>query len=227
MKKRKKKVVLKKEIFIILIAFLALFLFWAAASLNRTDKIYEQDPDAFQEHESVQDEKDKAVNSVEDTEAEIQETEDEIYGYAIDEISSPEELIAYLNEFSMEPIAEWKSKGLDEFIQDKSGSAVDFAVFSAYALQKNNYQSVIIRYNFIEKKDRSTGSGVVVVFRDTDNPKFLSFCDGEIKAAHHGWSFEDMFIKEEENNNIEIYEFADFNPYSLDLNTDSWIKREK
>ncbi len=198
MKRVKKNINSKCRVFVIISAliFALLVVFWLSISLQR--------PNDFEKEKMEKDTKEyKDVSG----------------------IGTPEELLSYLNQFSVESEINWVSKDFDEFIEDKKGSMADFAAFSAFFLQKNSYEAVILRYNFKKIADDKTGSYAVVVFRDKDTPKYIFHAETGFEMSHHGRSFEDLLLKEEQRKGIRIDDFAIFDAGTLNLNPDSWIKR--
>lgn len=138
----------------------------------------------------------------------------------VSELNTSDRLLEYLNKnltVVQEPIDEWIAKHPEQLISDEKGNRVDVMVFSAFVLQENNHESVILRYRFEGKDDDETGENIVVVFRDTDVPKYIFTDNSGVRMRHHGWSFDEMFSEEEERLDVEITQYANFLPRYLEL----------
>jgi len=122
---------------------------------------------------------------------------------AVTKFDTSRKLIDYLNKnFTIEDKDNDKIYTPQEFFQKKRGGVQDFAVFSAYVLNQHKYEAGIIRYKY------ENGINSTVVFRDIDLPKTITFTSERISIYPHGWSFEEMFQKEEERFGIKINEYA-------------------
>lgn len=120
------------------------------------------------------------------------------------QLNTSKTLIDYLNQnFIIEERNQSNPLMPKEFFEAKKGTQWDFAVFTTYVLWKNHYDSSIIRYKYGEGKINA-----VVVFRDKDLPKTIVFTSKEVFMYPHGWSFEEMFQKEEERIGEKITEYA-------------------
>ena len=123
---------------------------------------------------------------------------------AVQKLNTPQKLIDYLNQNFEITEKETETPLMpEEFFEKKKGTSYDYSVFTSYLLWKNNYESAIIRY-----KNQEGKTNAVVVFRDIDLPKTIIFTKQGISAYHHGWSFAEMFQKEEERLNTKITQYA-------------------
>lgn len=141
----------------------------------------------------------------------------------IPQLNTSQKLIDYLNEnFKLEETEQEKPKTPEQFFEDKKGTQWDFAIFTSYILWKNKYDAAIIRYKYDSGK-----INVVVVFRDTDLPKTIIFTPEGVLSYPHGWSFDEMFQKEEERLGIQIKEYAvSYWTDKGELWPEEWTKRE-
>ena len=122
---------------------------------------------------------------------------------AIRQFDTPQKLIDYLNEnFKIEDRKQTEPLSPQEFFEKKKGTSWDFAVFTSYVLWKNNYEASIVRYKYDSKIN------AVVVFRDKDVPKTIIFTEKGTSIYPHGWSFEEMFQKEEQRLGAKITEYT-------------------
>ena len=127
----------------------------------------------------------------------------EIFEEAIRQLDTPQKLIDYLNEnFKIEDRKQVPFLPPEEFFERKKGTSWDFAIFTSYVLWKNNYDASIVRYKYDSKIN------AVVVFRDKDVPKTIIFTEKGTSIYPHGWSFEEMFQKEEQRLGTKITEYA-------------------
>jgi len=121
----------------------------------------------------------------------------------IAQLDTSEKLLAFLNEhFEFTDRQGNVALTPEEFFESRKGNSWDFAAFSSYVLWKHKYEAGIIRYKYGDVIN------AVVVFRDADIPKTIIFASEGISAYAHGWSFEEMFQKEEERLGIKIDEYA-------------------
>lgn len=142
-------------------------------------------------------------------------------------LDTSEKLIDYLNKyFTIEDRGGDKAYVPEEFFEKKKGEPWDFAAFVSYVLFENKYESVIMRYKYKDQTEKE-GINVAVVFRDGDLPKTIIFTSGVSEIYAHGWSFEDMFQKEEERLNIKIQEYSiSYWTDAGELWPEEWFKRE-
>jgi hypothetical protein len=138
-------------------------------------------------------------------------------------IDTSEKLLDFLNEFEIVPITNWVSQEPNVLVNEKKGSQVDILALAAFILDYQGYETGVIRYNF--KKNGESNSEVVTVFRDVEEPKYIKVVKGKVEMSHYGWSFKELFEKEENEEDIKITEYAIFYPGVLDLNPSSWSKR--
>ena len=121
----------------------------------------------------------------------------------IKQLNTSQKLIDYLNKnFIIEDREQTEFLLPQEFFEKKKGTSWDFAVFTSYVLWKNNYDASIVRYKYDSKIN------AVIVFRDKDLPKTIIFTKKGPSIYPHGWSFEEMFQKEEQRLGIKITEYA-------------------
>jgi len=122
---------------------------------------------------------------------------------AIKQLDTSQKLIDYLNEnFKIEDREQIEPLLPEEFFEKKKGISWDFAVFTSYVLWKNHYDASIVRYKYDGKIN------AVVVFRDKDLPKTIIFTKKGVSVYPHGWSFEEMFQKEEQRLGTKITEYT-------------------
>ena len=122
---------------------------------------------------------------------------------AIKQLDTSQKLIDYLNEnFKIKDREQTEPLLPEEFFEKKKGTSWDFAVFTSYVLWKSNYDASIVRYKYDGKIN------AVVVFRDKDLPKTIIFTKEGTSIYPHGWSFEEMFQKEEQRLGTKITEYA-------------------
>ena len=122
---------------------------------------------------------------------------------AIRQLDIPQKLVDYLNEsFEVEDREQTAPLLPQEFFKKKKGTSWDFAVFVSCVLWKNNYDASIVRYKYDGKIN------AVVIFRDKDLPKAIIFTKKGVSIYPYGWSFEEMFQKEEKRLGAKITEYA-------------------
>ncbi len=127
----------------------------------------------------------------------------EDFGEAIKQLDAPQKLIDYLDgNFKIEDREQIESLVPQEFFAKEKGTSWDFAIFASYVLWYNKYDAAVIRYKYDDKVN------AVVVFRDEDLPKTMIFTKKGISVYPHGWSFEEMFQKEEERLGAKITEYT-------------------
>jgi hypothetical protein len=121
----------------------------------------------------------------------------------IAQFDTSEKLVAFLNEhFEFTDRQGNVALTPEEFFEAQEGGEQDFAVFTSYVLWKHKYEAGIIRYRIEDF------TNTVVVFRDEDLPKTIIFTPQGTDIYHHGWSFEEMFQKEEERLGAKINEYT-------------------
>lgn len=89
-----------------------------------------------------------------------------------------------------------------EVYKSKSGSKYDVFRFVLNMLLENGYMGVYFVYEYGEEFD------AVINFRDIEKPMYYYFEEGELKMAHHGWSFKELILAEEERQGILIDRFG-------------------
>lgn len=127
------------------------------------------------------------------------------------EIYKIDELINKLNNFTIEEINYTLRPAL-EIHQRNSGNVYEIFRLFIYKLNKNNYQTVMLVY---ETNDNEIDA--VVVYRDLDKPKYLYY-DNKFKNIVHGYSFEDLFDKEQIRINKTINRYGIFTENDLNKN---------
>ena len=128
----------------------------------------------------------------------------------INDLNAPKKLIDYLNNKNFQVINSNKINAFlpEEFIKLENGSKIteiDFASFASLVFEKNNYSSVIFLYKFNENNNER--EHYVVVFRDGDTPKYLTYISNGFKTFEAGWSFKDLCQIEEKRLNIKASEY--------------------
>lgn len=110
-----------------------------------------------------------------------------------------------------------------QFLSQKKGGEIDFAVYIASELKAQGFQTVVLRYQYEDGQKR--GINTVVVFGDIDAPKYIYIEQGKLKMIAHGKSFEDLFRLEEARLGIMITGVAVFEPGTLNLKVEQWERR--
>ena len=183
----------------------------------------------------------KEINNLEETEEteeNIEKTIDNFYQEiivnneisdnfeeAVNQLDVSNKLIGFLNKkFNFETRKSEIALQPEEFFKNKKGNEIDFAVFVAHVLDYHKYETGIIQYR---TDNNQQPIGTVIIFRDKDLPKYIFFNQGKTYLLHHGWSFEELFQKEDQRLSIQITEFAIFYPNVFDLTNKNWVKRNK
>lgn len=135
-----------------------------------------------------------------------------------EELSNPEVLVAFLNQhFDLNKDSRFIAQEPEEFFNNKSGNAVDLAVFSAQILYPKAPITSVIRYDYLNEEAEEK-SNFVVVFRGSQSPKYISLNQlGEVKMYVYGRSYLDLIRNEERNLNIKVLSYAHFSRNNLDL----------
>jgi len=144
----------------------------------------------------------------------------------ISKIKSSQDLINYINQnISIESSVGLLSKQPSELLSTKSGEIQDVAYLSNYILLRNGLFSSLILYSY--KENNKEEYNIIVPFRDIDVPKYIYFNKNEAVAINHGWSFEEMFQKEEERLGLKIIRYNILNPKTGFLETSEWLSRDE
>lgn len=132
------------------------------------------------------------------------------------QLSDSQKLVKFLNtNFTINDNPSLLAISPENTYQNKDGSALDLAVLSAFILEKNKYQAGFIKYQY--QKDGELKDNVVLVFRDDDLPKYLTFDSLGVKMYHHGWSFRDLIKAEEARLGIAIERYGYFSAQARDF----------
>lgn len=124
----------------------------------------------------------------------------------ISKLTSSQEILNYLKEnFILEERKETLFLVPKEIFENKKGNSFELAILTSYILWYQRYNASIIKY-----KTENGNQYSVVVFRDKDLPKTIAFTFSGPILYHHGWSFEEMFEKEEERLGEKIKEYSLF-----------------
>ncbi len=83
-------------------------------------------------------------------------------------------------------------------------SLADFAYYTSKLLKEIGIEADVIRYESADLVN------LVLIFRYNDLPQYIAFTTNGLVVKHHGWSFKDLIISEEERLNIEILRFLYF-----------------
>ena len=86
--------------------------------------------------------------------------------------------------------------------QNKKGTEYDLLRLIFNLLRLNDYEAAYFVYEY------DSNIGVVVNFRDLDEPKYFYFEDSVLNMTHHGWSFNELLGAEEQRENIIIDRFG-------------------
>lgn len=158
-------------------------------------------------------------------EKKIHSTPDEFMDI-VSQLNSSQKLLNYLKEnFILEEKDVFFSLSPREIFERKKGNSFELAIFTSYVLWYHGHEVSIIKY----KTDKGR-ENTVIVFRDRDLPKTIIFNQSEPLFYPHGWSFEEMFKKEEEKLREEIKEHSLFywsDSGKLLPEKEEWIKRAK
>ena len=146
-------------------------------------------------------------------------TQDEYkYQDILEKTENPEDLITYLNnDFEL---VDDEDQNLEEFLSSQKGSKEDFLYFLADILYDAGLHGGVITYR---SEDESVNS--VTMFRGEDLPSYIYFDSDNLVKDNHGWSFEDLFNKEEERLGVEIRDYKIFDPATMESMPDDWINR--
>ncbi len=121
------------------------------------------------------------------------------------ELDSVDKIIAYLNKnYILINKLDWSARELDEIINDNSLSLADFAYFTSYLLKEIDLEPGIIKY------EADNFNNLLVIFRDNDLPKYITYTQGNFLMYHHGWSFNDLMKTEKLRLDISINRYAYF-----------------
>lgn len=149
----------------------------------------------------------------------------ETYEEIIESLDSPSKLLSFVNSYiEIENQLGFEAVGSGQLIEERKGQLQDVAVFLAHMLKVNGYESVVIKYNY--EQNNETETRIIVPFRDTDLPRYIFFTEqGKVNAVHHGWSFNEMFRKEEERLNISVANYSIHRPGVYDLTPKEFFNR--
>jgi hypothetical protein len=89
-----------------------------------------------------------------------------------------------------------------EVYVSRSGTEYELLRMIVNMLLENGYSGVYFIYEVDGKYH------AVINFRDIEEPKYYYFEGGELKMAHHGWSFRELILSEEERNGFVIDRFG-------------------
>jgi hypothetical protein len=89
-----------------------------------------------------------------------------------------------------------------ETYEKKAGSEYDILRVVLNMLLENGYQGVYFVYEY------GGDVNAVINFRDIEKPMYYYFEHGELKMAHHGWSFKELILAEEKRQGILIDRFG-------------------
>lgn len=125
---------------------------------------------------------------------------------ALHEIDTHDELINKLNaDFVFQERDDRHVRYPQEFFELKQGNELDFALFTAHALRYRMLGEVAVaRYRY-ETDQNQENIGTVVIFRGRDlPPKYIAFGQEGARAFDYGWSFDELWQKEEERIGAKI-----------------------
>lgn len=142
----------------------------------------------------------------------------------ISKLSDSQKLVDYLNKnFNFETKEKNKALAPREFFEKREGSPEDFAVFSAFVLNKHNNEALVIRYKYQQNsKDRIN---TITVFREGEKPEYITFSKSGARIFDAGNSFEDTFSAEDKRLNIQVTDYKVFLPGDTDFTKKEWTKR--
>lgn len=137
------------------------------------------------------------------------------------ELDNSDKIVAYLNKYySLNSNSSLEARSLEEIIADDNLSLADYSYLSTYLLKNINIEAGTIRY-LAQDLDN-----LVVVFRDGDLPKYISFTDEGLLVFHHGWSFSDLIKAENLRLGISIEKYLYFPPntsnFSQEISPYTW-----
>jgi hypothetical protein len=152
----------------------------------------------------------------------------ESYAEVLDEINSPSKLVTFLNQsFTFNSNSQGLlAKSPEDFLKDKEGSNYDYAHFSARVLDDLGLVVGVIKYDFV--KDEEDKSSVLVVFRQDDQPAYISFSESEVLLFnYYGSSFRDLLRVEEIRLDMKVSRYAyfpsDVDDFSKPVDSFEWI----
>jgi hypothetical protein len=152
----------------------------------------------------------------------------ESYAEVLNEIDSPTKLVAFLDQyFSFNTNnQELLAKSPEEFLNDKGGSIYDYAHFSARVLDDLGLVVGVLRYDFVA--DQEDKSSVLVVFRQDNQPAYISFSESEVLLFnYYGSSFRDLLRAEETRLDMKVSRYAyfpsDVDDFSKPVDSFEWI----
>jgi hypothetical protein len=152
----------------------------------------------------------------------------ESYAEVLNEINSPSKLVAFLNQsFTFNSDSQdLLAKSPEDFLKDKEGSSYDYAHFSARVLDDLGLVVGVLRYDFVA--DQEDKSSVLVVFRQDNQPAYISFSESEVLLFnYYGSSFRDLLRAEETRLDMEVSRYAyfpsDVDDFSKPVDSFEWI----
>lgn len=202
-------------IVLIIFAFLAVYLLF----LSQSSKISK-----IPNNEVTQ----PLVQLMADDKSVVLEEKNSDFSTVLKELSSSAKLVGFLNQyFKFVQESSFIGQKPEDFFVARQGNALDFAIFSSFVLKQQGLEGGIIRYDFATEQ---AGSNFVVVFRDTDLPKYIVATDQGVLMFVHGWSFNDLINAEEERLGKKIGRYAYFPVGETDFSEPvapyEWIKVE-
>jgi hypothetical protein len=139
----------------------------------------------------------------------------------IAQFDTSEKLVAFLNEhFEFTDRQGNVALTPEEFFEAQEGGEQDFAVFTTYVLDQNDFMAFSFVYQHNE------GKGFVVVFREreTDVPKYIYFNEQGAHSDEYGSSFRELCETEEERINVKIVKYSVFLPSTTEFVSEEWTE---
>lgn len=142
------------------------------------------------------------------------------------EAKTPEEMVNVLNSsnFMITEQKSWNVIEPEDFLEKGGGSKVDALVFLGSSLHQKGYEVGILRYLYTVGGSSKTSA--VLLLKDYNTPKHIFWGENGLNISEHGFSFEELFVLEEERLGIVITDYAAFLPANFkNLHNPKWIKR--
>jgi len=134
---------------------------------------------------------------------------------AITQFTTPEILIAYLNEhFAIENREELGFYPPEMFFQKRAGMKQDFAIFISYVLSRK-HETAVLQYQYRDEEGKGRVE-TLVVFRD-DEPRYIFFDDEKLTIFNYDWSFDALLAQEAARLNVDILLHNFFSPGDTNL----------
>jgi len=159
-----------------------------------------------------------------------EQMEPQSFEEAISQLSTPFKILNYMTrnfQFKIDP--ERPTQSPQQLFQNREGNKFDFSIFISYLLDRNGYETQMLRLEFTENH-MENGYDIIVIYQDADNNlKSITHHGEQVMRVSQTYNSLDDLIRHEENARslsssyeVRVYRYGFLVPGTTNLMPTEW-----